>query len=219
MHDQPPSNSDGHVLYQRLRDGEINASADIANAYYDSLCSWIEGIKRGLDAHYYQMAVDDALIDLFQRPDTYNPMKGTLERFLKVASKNRLRNILRSERRHGDRRAPIEAVEHDELIVNVRQGNAEEDPAEIFERREQEEALLVQWSSQRSATALPDSVTDSLTSVERKVLELHLRHERKTAVFAQVMGITNLPPEEQKAHVKRLRDKLDKRLRRARENT
>lgn len=215
MHERPSSEPDGYTLYQRLLDGEINASADIALAYYDSLCAWLASVSSRLDAHYYLMAVDDALIDLFQRPRTYDPTKGSLLVFLRVAANNRLRNVLRSERRHSDRRAPIDAVEHVALAVKYGQGNIDDDPAEIVERREREEALLAQLPPQHPVSVIPNSITDDLTPAEREVLELHLRKERKTTVFARVMGIADLSPAEQKAQVKRLRDKLDKRLRRA----
>lgn len=215
MPDSSSADPDGYALYQRLLAGDINASANIALAYYDGLCAWLASSSPRLDPDYYQMAVGDALTDLFQRPETFDPAKASLVVFLRVASKNRLHNVLRSERRHSGRRAPIDAVEDVALAVKYGQGRMNEDPAEIIERRDREEELLAQMPPQPSVTDLPDAVTVGLTDSEQEVLKLHMCHERKTAMYAQAMGIADLPPEEQQVQVKRLRDKLDKRLRRA----
>src|SRR5262249_54514383 len=145
----------------------------------------------------------------------YDPAKASLIVFLRVASKNRLHNVLRTERRHSGRRAPIDAVEDVTLAVKYGQGGMNEDPAEIIERRDREEALLAQMPPQSSVTELPDAVTVGLTESEHEVLKLHIRHERKTVMYAEAMRIADLPPEEQQVQVKRLRDKRDKRLRRA----
>lgn len=215
MHDPSSADPDGYALYQRLLAGDINVSADIALAYYDRVCAWLASTSPRLDPDYYQMAVGDALIDLFQRPETYDPAKASLVVFLRVASKNRLYNVLRTERRHSGRRAPLDAVEDVALAVKYGQGGMNEDPAEIIERRDREEELLARMPPRPSVTELPDAVTVGLTNSEREVLKLHIGHERKTVTYAQAMGIADLPPEEQQIQVKRLRDKLDKRLRRA----
>ena len=65
--------------------------------------------------------------------------------------------------------------------------------------------------------AIPPQVTDGLSKRELGVLELMLRKERKTAVYARAYGIEHLPVVEQRREIKRVKDRLQKRLNRARE--
>jgi hypothetical protein len=57
-------------------------------------------------------------------------------------------------------------------------------------------------------------VRHDLNAGEERVLALMLDGERKTLAFAQALGIDQLPKKEQKAKVKRLKDKLKKRIER-----
>jgi RNA polymerase sigma-70 factor (ECF subfamily) len=50
--------------------------------------------------------------------------------------------------------------------------------------------------------------------VDRKVLELRMMGERRTQRFAEVMGISDLPPSEQRQKVKRAKDRIEKLLQR-----
>jgi hypothetical protein len=51
-------------------------------------------------------------------------------------------------------------------------------------------------------------------SKDRQILSLRLQGERRTEVFAAVLGISNLPIEVQRREVKRTKDRIDKILRR-----
>ncbi len=57
-------------------------------------------------------------------------------------------------------------------------------------------------------------VREGLSDAESKALELLLDGERKTAVFAEALGIGHLPTTDQRAEVKRVKDKLKKRIQR-----
>src|SRR5262249_28347610 len=54
-------------------------------------------------------------------------------------------------------------------------------------------------------------VTDSM---DEKVLLLMLKGEKETHVYAQAIGIADKPEPEQEREVKRLRDRIEKRLQR-----
>ncbi|HZZ81447.1 MAG TPA: hypothetical protein VFE62_23295, partial [Gemmataceae bacterium] len=53
-----------------------------------------------------------------------------------------------------------------------------------------------------------------LTEAENLALDLMLQDERRTSEFAKVLGLETMPIREQRAQVKRLKDKLKKRLER-----
>jgi hypothetical protein len=49
---------------------------------------------------------------------------------------------------------------------------------------------------------------------DRQILALRLEGERRTAVFAEILGVSHLPMEVQRREVKRAKDRIDKILRR-----
>ena len=55
---------------------------------------------------------------------------------------------------------------------------------------------------------------EGLSDAESRALDLLLDGERKTAVFAEALGIGHLPMKDQRAEVKRVKDKLKKRIER-----
>jgi hypothetical protein len=64
-------------------------------------------------------------------------------------------------------------------------------------------------------STVPESVRTGLTREEQSVLALMRVKERKTAVYAAALGIAHLPPDAQRQEVKRMKDRLAKRLERA----
>jgi hypothetical protein len=53
-----------------------------------------------------------------------------------------------------------------------------------------------------------------LSEAEARALDLLIDGQRKTALFAEALGISDLPEAEQKIQVKRVKDKLKIRLKR-----
>jgi DNA-directed RNA polymerase specialized sigma24 family protein len=119
-----------------------------------------------------------------------------------------LKNLLRSERRHSQRRADLDAVE---LSPDTRKylWDVEADPARIAERREESMANQMELAPRLEAAS------DGLSAGEARALELLRQGERKTEPYAAALGLTHLAVAEQRQQVKRVKDKLKKRLERA----
>lgn len=49
---------------------------------------------------------------------------------------------------------------------------------------------------------------------DQQILALRLQGERRTEAFAEILGISHLPIEAQRREVKRIKDRIDKILRR-----
>ena len=62
---------------------------------------------------------------------------------------------------------------------------------------------------------LPPTGTVSFTSQEAEVLTLMRQGERRTLEFARVLGISELPAEQQRREVKRVKDRIKRRVERA----
>jgi hypothetical protein len=83
------------------------------------------------------------------------------------------------------------------------------DPALILQVQEDKQAAAAMLP------AVPLSVRARLTPQEEKVLELMRRKERRTAVYAAALGIVDHPAHVQRREVKKMKDRLSKRLERA----
>jgi len=199
------------ALHQRLLAEDPIAPSDLAVTYLDGLTHWlVTHNSSALDPHTCATAAADAIITLIKNPHTYHPARAGLEAYLRMSAQRRLQNLLRSERRHSSRKATWDAVEvSPEMGKYLR--DEESDPALIVLRHDAEQEVA------RQLSAVPASVRARLTPQEEMVCELMREKERKTAVYAAVLGLTNLPPAQQRRDVKRVKDRLAKRLGRARD--
>lgn len=191
-------------LYERLVTNDPTAPSDLAVRYLDRLSDWLISHNSQVPKDICETAAEDAILALVKNPGTYNPSKQSLEVYLRMSAQGDLKNLLRAERRHSDRRADWDAVEHS-LVVGKYIQDRENDPALLFERE----------SELREGHELPEAVTEGLTAAEVNVLELMRQAERKTAAYAVALGIQDRPLDEQRRDVKRVKDKLKKRLERA----
>lgn len=195
------SREEDRTLHARLLVEDPTAPRDVAFAYLDSLTDWLIERNKGLHPNDCSTAAEDAILTLIEHPERYDPKRQTLEVYLRMSAFGDLKNALRSERRHGRYRVNLDP---EQLGTRV------DDPATIWERRmeeEEEEAKL------RSLT--PVSVQASVTEKEEKALRLMQVGERKTAAYAVALEITHLPFREQQKQVKRVKDRLQKRLERS----
>ena len=147
----------------------------------------------GVDPDIYLSAVFDALTDYFKNPGKYNPDKRGLMGYLKMASRRDMQNLLRKESRHAAGRVSLEGVEFRQSDGN----DVSERVAEDIDGRRMIEDLR-----------------QGMTSEERAIFELMLDGERSTEVAADAMNIGHLPPGEQAREVKRVKDRIKKRIQR-----
>lgn len=137
-------------------------------------------------------AADCAVIAFVRNPTTFDPARGSLPAFLRRAARCDLINILHRDGRHHRRRIPWEGVELAHPAGNDRE------EAETFADHPQLLAAVAE-----------------LDDADRAVFELMLDGERATAVFAAVLGVADRPADEQFDVVKRAKDRVMARLRRA----
>ncbi len=125
-----------------------------------------------------------------------------------MAASRDLQNLWQREQRHAKRRAGLEAVElSPEMRKYLRDDAA--DPAAIVDREEDlaQDRVRVQRHS--------DEILSSLAPLEVHVFELMRAGERKTEAYARLLGLSDRPPDEQRCEVKRIKDRIKKRIGRA----
>jgi hypothetical protein len=195
-----PSREEGLALHQRLASGERSASADVCVAYLDSLVAWLQSCRPWVDSDLVQSAAHDALFDYVQHPQKYQPEQSDLAAYLRMLAEGDLLNLQRKEGRHNREKMPLESVELGEEAGKL--NGREEEPAILLERQETVAGL---WRMVENIRALCEPR-------ERAVLDLMVEGERRTQVYAGVLGLEDRPPAEQEREVKRVKDCLKKRL-------
>jgi hypothetical protein len=75
--------------------------------------------------------------------------------------------------------------------------------------------LCIAEAEAEARARVPAAVWAALSEVERRALELLLQGERRNEVFAQECGLAHLPKAERDREVKRLKDRVKARVKRA----
>jgi RNA polymerase sigma-70 factor (ECF subfamily) len=199
-----PSRDEGQRLHQRLSANDATVTADIVARYLPPLIGSLARWSRPADEGLIEAAAFQALCDYLRHPERFDPTRLDLGAYLRMAARADLRNELRRERRHHRRRIAWNVVEVGESAGNL--SGREEQPGQRMER---EEAMAHAW------VGLADVVA-ALSDQERQVLELMRRGERATEAFAHVLKLDGLVALEQEREVKRVKDRIVKRLKRGR---
>ncbi len=192
-----PPDPDADLL-ARLRGGEPMASAELVRAHVDGLVEHLRRCHPTAHEHFLVDAAEDALLGLIKNPHTYDPARCSLAGYLRMSALGDLRNALQKEARHHVGRASADCVEEAPDSRNDQQveheGSSFDDPGLA-------------------------AVIAGFTETERRFFDLMRAGEKRTAVLAVALGVADRPVGEQQDEVKRVRDRLIKRLRRAKEET
>jgi RNA polymerase sigma-70 factor (ECF subfamily) len=201
-----PAGTDALAIHARLCADDPVAPADLANAYLDDLTNWLITTHPQVDPHLCCQAAEDAILSLIKNPHSFKPDKSQLDTYLRMSARADLRNALGRERRHSKRREKLEVVE---LASSGRNPHQEEgDPALVVEREEEGREAL--------ARAVSLDIEQGFTREEQRVFELMLKGERRTDAFARALAIADLPERHQRKEVKRIKDRIKRRIQRAR---
>ena len=137
-------------------------------------------------------AADFALLAFLRKADAFDPGRLPLASYLLMIAQRDLFNALAKEKRHHRGRIPWERVE-----LTLPAGNEEEEA----------EALADDPRFREAVASLPDG--------DRRVFELLLGGERDGDAFAAALDLGGLPADERRAEVKRAKDRVKARLKRA----
>ena len=147
----------------------------------------------GIDPDIYVSAVYETLTDYFKSPGKYDPAKSGLMTYLRLAWRRDMQNLLAKESRHASGRISLESVE-----FSLSDGNDFSDTV----------------ADSLDSKRLVADLTRGMTSEERAVFSLMTEGERSTRAAAEAMNIGHLALEEQAKRVKRVKDRIKKRMRR-----
>lgn len=192
------------LLLRRLAERDPTAPADLAERYLADVQRSAAAAFPSVDEHLVTTAAIDAILGVARHQHRVDLGRGSLRAYLVMSAKGDLRNALRSRERRRARETSLDAVEVSVLERNIHRHDPGADPT----------AELAIAAAHREAAGfnLRGVVRDP---AESAVLKAMLEGERRTSVFAELLGLTGLDLETQRAEVKKVKDKLNQRLRRA----
>lgn len=154
----------------------------------------VADLSREFAAHpsEIQTAAHTAVLTFLRHPERFDPGRS-LPVYLRTIARGDMRNLLDADRRRRRNEIPWQTVE-----LDVAGRNSEED----------EPVRLADAPAVRAAI-------DALPEADRRVYDLMADGERATGVFALALGIADRPREVQADEVKRAKDRVKARLKRA----
>ena len=184
-------------LHERLLAHDPLAPADFFEMVVPILDRYLHfqfpSLGPGVDPDIYILATYDALTDYFKNPQKYDPERSGLMTYLRLAAKRDLQNLLRKESRHATGRVSLASVEFDRSNGN--------DLSETV-------------ADSMDAERLREELTEGMTPGERNVFFLMVEGERSTQAAAAALNIEHLAGRDQSREVKRVKDRIKKRIQR-----
>jgi hypothetical protein len=189
-------------IHKRLLEGDPTAPAELAEGVLEALVKKLSLKYTSLpDTHLPAEAATDALIDYIKRPEQFDPTQRGLFGFLVMTAERDLQNALAKINRRQQKEIRLDFVEVGEEGGNTR------------DRTEQLDAAIDYEKVREKVYMLFDDPKD------REVFKLMIeQEERSTEVFARVLGLEDLPKDQQRAEVRRHKDRILKHFQRNRES-
>lgn len=185
-------------LHNRLISGDVIVSAELAEFFMPLMIGRLNrGFQNIDDPHLIETSVVDALMDYLTRPNQYDPNRGNLFSYLILKAKSDLLNYLRQNKKDQSflNLAEIVELEEDSSVYGV----------ELIDDIDIETIVIDKLSPiwNRLLTIIPDEK-------DQEIVKLMMNCVRETEIYAEVIGIQNLPDEDQFRIVKQNKDRLKK---------
>jgi hypothetical protein len=189
-------------LHQKLLDADPTAPLLIIEHYLEGVVTRLRARFPNLaDPAFVEEAAHTTFLNYLHQPSSYNPDKSPLSKVLYFAARADLLNLLAQEQRRRNR----QPVRLDHVELSGPDAEYLVDNSTNPDQLEFESPDFVEQVRQ----VLPNPI-------DQQLVWLMMDGERRTTVYARALGITSLPSSEQEAHVKRHKDRIKKRLQRAR---
>jgi hypothetical protein len=198
--------TEGDKFHKRLLEGDITVTAEIANVYFEQLVKILFRKYPQLDdPHFVPTAVEDALLSYFKRPEQFDPEKGkSLFNYLLMSATGDLKNLLQKHKTHIGKLVHDESSEESvELSLYEAEYNVKDE--------EVDSEVPIEWQNASIGIQLAELLPNI---VDQKIVLLMMEGKRATHLFAEILGILDLPSNEQRKIVKRNKDRIKKTIQR-----
>ena len=199
----PKATAEELKLHTRVLDGDNVAISQVFVRYGDDV---VEHLKKyypkvvSIDLETIYESVTDAFISYNKYPERYDPERMTLFDYLKMLSEGDMKNII--ERKINRKKKEGIKVELNEEIRNSRSQEIvnPEDELITFEIKHLHEKQLRKLFGAK---------------LDYEIAKLVIDGVRETTPYAEILGAENLEKSEREAEVKRAKDRVKIRIKRA----
>jgi hypothetical protein len=189
----------------------------LADAVLDPLIRRVRGQVRQtysrdrVDDHQIESACGLSVACYLKQPDRYQPTKGSLLGWLSMDAVGDIRNEATS--------APARQETPDSKVVELHSGSRKSSLDDTESMSPEEDALdrLDRFDLRPEVISSIREAVGEYEPEDLAMIELMAQDVRETAVYAEVLGISHLPAEVQRAEVKKRKDRLSRRLERLRD--
>lgn len=189
--------------HRRILQDDVTAFAELCEQALPHLASFLQQIFPQEEAQQQEAVAIDTLLTYKAAPGKYNSDKLSLFAYLRMAARSDMLNAIDKEARREQRQQPIDDPNIKGQLPTL---DLLTDTGELEE--------WLQTQTHLSSTQILQKLDDDLDKTDKEILLLMLEGVRDTESFAEVMHISHLPLPEQRAEVKRAKDRLQKRLER-----
>jgi hypothetical protein len=198
-----PSREIQDRFHQRILENDVTAFAEFCEAVFPYLISYLRRSFPLVEEHMRETIAIDDLLAYKLEPQKYDPTKASLIGYLQMAARMDMLNAIDKEKRRQQHLSSFE--EHllqDRMLDEDLAAN--NSPFENW----------LQDYQQLSYSELLDGLDSFLNETEKKVLKLMLEGVRETDPYAETLELTHLDVKSRRKEVKRVKDRLIKKLRR-----
>lgn len=185
------------ALHEELLAGHSIASAQIAELLLPKIYKALtRKFSNVYDEHLIQTAANNAILSYLKSPNKFDANRGSLINFVWLLAKRDLLNLLSTKENTSNKGEFVELDEAQTVYSN--EAGQDETIEQFLVDEEQDHQTYKELYA-----LLPDQI-------DRTILELMMNGERKTDLFAAVLGISDETPEEQRICVKKHKDRIKK---------
>jgi hypothetical protein len=190
-----PSRDEQNALHAAVARGDSTASAKVVQLLIGPLIERLQYKWPRTDTRDLEEQAADSLLNYLRAPQRYNPERASLLHYLVLDAHRDLINAYNKPRR-------LEEIPNEGVALSPVPRNNETDEFVAFS----DEA-----GDQRIEALLDEAFPNE---ADRSVVELIRNGVRRNAPYAAALGFSHLPIEEQNQEVKRVKDRIKKKLRR-----
>lgn len=191
-------------LHSRLLKGDPVAPSEVAEKFIKIVFDRVRIKYRQVDEDLVFDAVGDALLNYIEHPERYKPDQSKLFTYLIMSADGDLKNALEKIKKKNSKEISLNFIEQDKdgrnKLMEFILGLSVYDTY-FFETLNEKQLMKTIFE------CFPDPT-------DKKLLLLMIEGEKKTSIFARVLGAHNLTNEEQQKIVKQHKDRIKSKLKR-----
>jgi DNA-directed RNA polymerase specialized sigma24 family protein len=203
MRHEEPSPDWQSDIYQRIITRDPIAFPQLCEEALPHLVNTLKRENPQVDDHLVETVVHDLLMSFDAHPQVYDHSKATLFTYFRMAARDDLKNALDKQQRREQR------------LIELDQHSVELNASSRY--IEQEYFDVADWLKEFTDRSPKDVIAELLKEfdpVEQRALQLMLEGVRDTAQYAEILDIADLDNASQTREVKRLKDRIKKRIQR-----